>query len=336
MRNAEHALLHFLSESGNHSPEKDTCLVIGASADLGQAIGGKPYYKTPYKSVWTAWQGLNATGFNPEDHQTVFDKVLIVADKQKQETLGLMALGLSRLTSDGQLVVALENDTGGKSLDKMLSAFGCPVANLSKHKSRVVWTNNPEKADKSEIEKSLKYLEPQKRTDGKWTQPGVFSWDRPDTGTTIFLEYMTEPLSGIGADFGCGIGDITWKMLQTYPEIRKMYVLDHDQRALTCANLNFKAFEGRTEPLWMDITTETPPQNLDFIVMNPPFHKGKDESITLGLKFINKAVQSLKSNGKLYMVANVHLPYEDVMKSAFRHIEILGNKSGFKVLRAIK
>ena len=55
----------------------------------------------------------------------------------------------------------------------------------------------------------------------------------------------------------------------------------------------------------------------DVIVMNPPFHDGRDADPMLGLKFITTAAMSLRSTGDLWLVANKHLPYENLMAETF-------------------
>ena len=75
---------------------------------------------------------------------------------------------------------------------------------------------------------------------------------------------------------------------------------------------------------------------LDFVIMNPPFHTGKKNDIGLGLNFIQNAAHHLRKGGVLMMVANVHLPYENHLKSLFSNFDIIAQKSGFKIIRAVK
>jgi 16S rRNA (guanine1207-N2)-methyltransferase len=80
--------------------------------------------------------------------------------------------------------------------------------------------------------------------------------------------------------------------------------------------------------LWEDIRTLTPERRYDVVIMNPPFHTGKNEDLALGQLFIEKAWQSLKPRGRLFMVANRNLPYEKVV----RGLSILAEGEGYKVL----
>ncbi|MBF0563165.1 MAG: methyltransferase, partial [Alphaproteobacteria bacterium] len=48
--------------------------------------------------------------------------------------------------------------------------------------------------------------------------------------------------------------------------------------------------------------------------------------------FIRAAAAGLSKGGRLWLVANQHLPYENIMRESLRHMECLATGSGFKVL----
>jgi len=75
---------------------------------------------------------------------------------------------------------------------------------------------------------------------------------------------------------------------------------------------------------------------LDFIVMNPPFHEGKKTDFSIGLGFIKSSAAALSPRGVLYVVANAHLPYEDLLQAEFKTVEKLHEGGGFKVFTAHK
>ena len=92
----------------------------------------------------------------------------------------------------------------------------------------------------------------------------------------------------------------------------------------------------KTTFIWADLNKPTTLKNLDFIIMNPPFHEGKSTDIGIGKAFIENAHTALKKHGELYMVANAHLPYEDTLKQTFFKLEKLFEGSGFKIYKATK
>ncbi|HYF37472.1 MAG TPA: methyltransferase, partial [Prosthecobacter sp.] len=82
-----------------------------------------------------------------------------------------------------------------------------------------------------------------------------------------------------------------------------------------------------------DVTAGLGDARYDAIVMNPPFHDGREAQHGLGLKFITAAAVGLRSDGNLWLVANKHLPYENLMKELFEDSRTLGEGRGFKVLQ---
>jgi 16S rRNA (guanine1207-N2)-methyltransferase len=68
--------------------------------------------------------------------------------------------------------------------------------------------------------------------------------------------------------------------------------------------------------------------------MNPPFHDGKRASPALGQAFIEAAAGMLRPKGRLLMVANRHLPYEESLAQRFRNVIDLGGDARFKLFCA--
>ena len=70
------------------------------------------------------------------------------------------------------------------------------------------------------------------------------------------------------------------------------------------------------------------------MVCNPPFHTTRDADPALGIAFLVAAHRMLSGSGTLYLVANRHLPYDRVLASLFREIEVIGGDGAFKLTRA--
>ena len=94
--------------------------------------------------------------------------------------------------------------------------------------------------------------------------------------------------------------------------------------------------DPRAELRWVDIRGGTGLKGLDFVVMNPPFHDGGAEDQSLGQAFIRRAAEALRPGGALWLVANRHLPYEAVLKSAFKRVTPKVEASGYKIYEAVK
>lgn len=265
----------------------------------------------------------------------LYDFIFCVIPKQKEEALYRIARSIKSLKKDGYFVAAAANDAGGKRLEQWFRDVGLKPQSLSKSKCRIVWASN-ENISKKVLEKYIKDGSRQQITLEKkilYTKPGIFSWNKIDTGSRLLTENILENLHGSGADFGCGYGYLSGQVLKRH-KVKKLYAIDADYEALGCARENLKAFDN-IEYSWSDLTIEQkelPP--VDWIVMNPPFHQEKETKIDTGQAFIKTAAASLKKNGVLYMVANAHLPYENLLESLFSDVRKLAEEQGFKVFRA--
>jgi 16S rRNA (guanine1207-N2)-methyltransferase len=334
MRDASAAILYAIEKEFIPIPEGDCLLIQGDFSAFSQVFPRATLW-TPYAAEASLWQNAGHTVFS-EDAKGSYSFIVLIAPKQKDELAFLIAKSLRILAPGGILVTAAENLAGGKILESLYKEFGLFPHSLSKHKSRVVWAVFAAPVE-SLVQQSLARGSFQQRKDGLWTCPGLFSWDRLDTGTEILLESLPEKLSGKGADLGAGIGEIGLRLLPSQAGIQKLICAEHDARAIFCARKNLAPYGERVDFLWADASgANLPIANLDFVVMNPPFHKGKDEDSSLGKAFVRQASRILKKGGRLILVANTHLPYERTLESEFSAISVLRQDRGFKVIEAIK
>ena len=73
------------------------------------------------------------------------------------------------------------------------------------------------------------------------------------------------------------------------------------------------------------------------IVSNPPFHAhGREGRPDIGRAFIGAAAAALKPGGALWLVANRHLPYEDVLDARFGEVSEVASSGAFKVIHAVR
>lgn len=285
------------------------------------------------------WQG-NAINFVNGVSQKLYDYILCAVPKNKIEAQYFISLISKGLKEDGKVIVVASNDAGGKNLSKWMNDFGFIGESYSKSKCRI-YVGSPGELDKSKTEAAYKKGSMQNlELDGQkyYTQAGVFGWNKIDQGSKLLIEKIDEPLKGSGADFGCGYGYLSNKILGAENKIKKLHMIDVDMRAIECAKLNMEQFSDGTDVHFAvsDLTVGTPfKEKLDFIVMNPPFHEGKTEKKSLGISMIETAYNSLKKNGVLYMVANKQLPYEKVL-DRFYKVEKLAEEQGFKVYKAVR
>jgi 16S rRNA (guanine1207-N2)-methyltransferase len=168
---------------------------------------------------------------------------------------------------------------------------------------------------------------------GFWTAPGVFSADGVDLASALLVDALPEKLGAEVADLGAGWGFLSAHVL-THKSVEKLYVVEAGNMALECARRNVT--DDRAEFLWEDATTWQPPHRLDAVVMNPPFHTGRAAEPQIGQAFVAAAARILSGQGKLWMVANRHLPYEAELKTRFAHVEEIGGDARFKLFHAAR
>lgn len=324
--------------------------VPNASPVLFMGAGWHPYLAQ--FEILDAWQPfrpmaeeLEARGIhNPAQlpDEKRYNLALIHLPKQANEAKFFLASALKLLNPGGYIIACAANDAGGGRIEGWMKDAGIEPSSHSKNKCRAVYGVRPDKLldivdewyvlglpREVDMASGLKFM----------SQPGLFSWDRVDAGSKLLADHLPNDLKGIGADFGCGIGYLTYSVLKSCSNVRAMHCLDADIRALACASTNLETVRS-VESLafyWKDLSKpvpELPP--LDFVVMNPPFHEGKKAAAALGQAFIENAARTLKRGGMLCMVANRHLPYESILQNSFANVQIVIDDKGFKVLRAVK
>ena len=166
---------------------------------------------------------------------------------------------------------------------------------------------------------------------GFWTAPGVFSADAVDLGSAMLADALPERMEGQVADLGAGWGYLSAHVL-TRPQVEEVHLVEAGHMALECARRNVT--DDRATFHWADVTTWEPPQRMQAVVMNPPFHTGRAAEPAMGQAFVAAAARVLGTHGTLWMVANRHLPYEAELNTHFAEVEELGGDARFKLFRA--
>lgn len=259
------------------------------------------------------------------------EAAMVYAPPGVLERRHVLALALRALKPGGRLDVMAPKDKGGSRLRKELEAFGLEVGETSKaHHRRCVVIRPAVVAGLDEaIAGGAARVVPGLEA---WSQPGVFAWDRIDAGSALLASELP-PMKGAGADLGCGYGGLATVVLRS-PAVTSLKLIDLDRRAVEAARRNVE--DPRASFDWADVRTLEGGGDLDFVVMNPPFHDGGAEDRRLGQAFVRQAAAMLKKGGVLWLVANRHLPYEADLDAAFKRVRPVGDAAGYKLIEATK
>ena len=269
-----------------------------------------------------------------------FPLVLVLPPRQRDEMRALFARAVALAAPGGIVVACLANDEGAKSGEGDLHKLAGLGGKLAKNHCRVFWTPPLHGApDAGLLAQWLRLDAPRPILDGRFTsRPGVFAWDRVDAASTLLAECLPRDFAGIGADLGAGYGFLSAEVLAHNENVSALHLYEAEARALDCARVNLAVLAEARELdfRWHDVTTGLS-QPYDFIVTNPPFHTTqKAGRPDIGQRFIAVAAQALKPGGRLWLVANRHLPYEQTLDANFGNVRVVAERGGFKVIEAKK
>jgi 16S rRNA (guanine1207-N2)-methyltransferase len=284
----------------------------------------------------TDFLALQSAGYSvlPEAGSGKFSGALVMLGKHRQLNRSNIYKALEATLPGGPAVVAGAKTMGVQAMRKELAEL-LPVAQtLSKNHAQVFWSLRPESwvspplAAQQTISADGIQFE---------TSPGMFSHKAADAGSQMLARHLGE-VKGRAADFGAGWGYLSAMLLKHAPGVTALDLFEADYAALEAAKTNLSARDYQTPATfhWHDLLAEPVPAAYDAVIMNPPFHTGRSAEASIGQRMINAAAKALKPGGRLLMVANRELPYEDTLQRAFRRFERIDEDRQYKIIRAVK
>jgi 16S rRNA (guanine1207-N2)-methyltransferase len=263
-----------------------------------------------------AAQGYLLTGDAP------FAAAIVCLPRSKAEALALIARAMAEVVPGGPVMIDGQKTDGVDAILKQ-----CRAAHLfdgesfsKAHGKAFVMAAAPAPADWQAVASQLE--------DGFQTLPGVFSADGPDRGSVLLAAALPAKLPNRIGDLGAGWGYLSRAILARVG-VKELDLVEADAVALDCARVNIT--DPRARFHWADATTFRAPKLWDAVVMNPPFHAGRDADPGLGMAFLKAAQRGLAPNGVLWLVANRHLAYHATLTALFREVEDVGGDGTFRV-----
>ena len=277
---------------------------------------------------------------SPSSSATRYPLVLVLPPRQREEARALLARAVQLAAPGGIVVAGMTNNEGAKSGEADLKQLAGLAGTLTKFHCRTFWTRPlHEAADIALLEKWTSLDAPRRIEGGRFlSRPGVFAWNRIDPASALLVEHLPADIAGQGADLGAGYGYLSSELLARCPKITALDLYEAEARALALAETNLadSTSSATRQFLWHDVTRGLPAR-YDFIVSNPPFHtQSRADRPDIGQRFISVAAEALKPGGRLWLVANRHLPYEQILNERFGDVRVAGERDGFKVIAAVK
>ncbi len=168
------------------------------------------------------------------------------------------------------------------------------------------------------------------------SRPGVFSWEHVDEATSILADVMEIRKGNSVLDLGCGSGALSL-VASSLSAGGRITMVDADIEAVLSATRSAEA-NGIVgwRALASDVAGSVLGERFDVVVTNPPFHVGKATDLDVPMQFISDAHDVLVPGGRMFLVANRTLPYEQAIKHRFGNVVNPHDGPRFKVLTATR
>ena len=246
--------------------------------------------------------------------------------------------------SAARLWLVGENRAGIKSAGRYLQQYFGQVASLDKARHCGLFEASGPRADRPfrledyALDWSVRHAG---RAIHLSTLPGVFAHGRLDRGTALLLDALErrQPRGKV-LDFACGSGVVGLALQAAAAGELQLTLLDASALALESSRRSLAASgldPAAVTLLPSDGLSELSPaaaDRFDWIVSNPPFHRGVRSDLDVAAAFFRTAGTFLRETGRMVVVFNRHLPYPQWVQGAFGRVERLAESGEYTVIEA--
>lgn len=292
------------------------------------------------QAVFRKLQGIGAdVRFEacPDSSQPPDAAILVVPREKERRDMLLHALS-SSLAPASRLWLVGENRAGIKSSPKAVLRHFSRVEKLDSARHCTLFEASGAKAG------SAFHLDEYQQ---QWTLdfagktlllaslPGVFAHGRLDAGTALLLQTLQELApAGKVLDFASGCGVVGLSVLALDPGA-DVTLLDDSALAIE---------SGKRSLALNGLSASSLPSNglaelsgrFDWIISNPPFHRGVRDDLGIAADFFRNAGTFLSEKGRILVVFNRHLPYAGWLRDQFKNVNCRAQNREFAVIEASK
>ncbi|MFH8611616.1 methyltransferase [Streptomyces sp. NPDC018029] len=168
---------------------------------------------------------------------------------------------------------------------------------------------------------------------------GIFCADRLDIGTRFFLKHLPRARGAAHVvDLGCGNGVLGTAASVADPDATVTFI-DESFQAVASAEATFRANaadDAKAHFVAGDALTAVPPETVDLVLNNPPFHSHQATTDATARRMFTGARAALRPGGELWVIGNRHLGYHVRLRKLFGNAEVVASDPKFVLLRAVK
>ncbi len=163
------------------------------------------------------------------------------------------------------------------------------------------------------------------------SRPGIFAYQQLDAGTAMLLDALDVPPDAAVLDVGCGYGIIG--VMAAKLGAGSVDLVDNSFAAVAASRQTIMLNQiANACVLASDVLSELAGRRYDLILSNPPFHSGKQTSYAVTRALISQARAALKPGGRMVLVANRFLPYEQELQAHFSRVTKLADDGRYRVV----
>jgi len=314
------------------NPEPDR--LFDALGENSRAIRLSSNSHGVFRSLQALGADVSFEAFPPSDFAT--NTCILVLPREKERLDMLLQVIAASTRSDGRLWLVGENRAGIKSSAKILQRHFNNVVKLDNARHcALLQASGPTEIQPFKLDRFAR----------QWTTelagfqtelvslPGVFAHGRLDAGTALLLEVMQELRpQGAVLDFASGCGAVGIAAMRLNPS-NSLTLLDDSALALEAGKLSLALNGIEATSIASNGLIELKGR-FDWILSNPPFHRGVRDDLGVAAQFFRDAGTFLNKNGRILVVFNRHLPYEGWLRDQFKNVNALAKNREFTVVEA--